>query len=85
MALRRSTIERIGGLFDERSPVLGSDVELCRRIRDAGLGIYCLLDRAAVHHGSASLDQVPAATREDWWWQLIRLYYRLHEPRPSWT
>lgn len=81
MALRRSTIDRIGGLLDERFPILGSDVDLCRRVRDAGLEVHCLLDRAAVHHGSASLTQVPDATREEWWWQFIRLYYRLHEPR----
>lgn len=81
MAIRRSTIDRIGGLLDERFPILGSDVDLCRRVRDAGLEVHCLLDRAAVHHGSASLAQVPAALRERWWWQFIRIYYRLHEPR----
>jgi hypothetical protein len=81
MALRRSTIDEVGGLFDERFPILGGDVDLCRRIRDAGYEVHCLLDRAAVHHGGASLGQVPAATREEWWWHFIRLYYRLHEPR----
>src|SRR5258706_3073585 len=40
IVIARSTVERIGGLFDERFPIFFNDVDLCRRVWNAGLEIH---------------------------------------------
>ena len=79
--IRREVVERIGGLFDERFPILGNDVDLCRRVHDAGLTVVLMFDERLVHLGSASLVEVDRELRDRWRWEALNQYYSIHEPR----
>jgi GT2 family glycosyltransferase len=46
---RRDVLERIGGLFDERFPLLFNDVDLSHRIRDAGFSSHVVPSIEVVH------------------------------------
>jgi len=80
--LRRSTVECIGGLFDERFPLFFNDVDLSRRVRDAGLEVRVLYDLSVVHHGGASVRQLPTGERKREQLESLARYYELH--RPGW-
>ncbi len=54
MMIRRSTWESLGG-FDERIFMYAEDLDLCRRVRQAGLRVRYLASESIVHkEGSAS-------------------------------
>jgi GT2 family glycosyltransferase len=78
--LRRSTVEGVGGLFDERFPLFFNDVDLSRRVWKAGLEVHVLYDLSVVHHGSASLKQVPVQERRQERSEALARYYEIHEP-----
>jgi GT2 family glycosyltransferase len=80
LLLRRDTVARIGGLFDERFPIYFNDVDLSRRVRNAGLEVHVLFDHPVLHYGGASLDQLPRAVRGRAFADALALYYDLHEP-----
>jgi GT2 family glycosyltransferase len=64
--LRRSAFTEIGG-FDERYFLYGEDLDLCRRLRDAGWALLAVRDTWAEHTSGGS-----AATswaRELTWWE----------------
>jgi GT2 family glycosyltransferase len=79
--LRRSTVERIGRLFDERFPVFFNDVDLCRRVWDAGHEVHVLYDLSVTHHGGASVSQMPRGVRKLEQIDGLQRYYELHEPQ----
>ncbi|KAA0231869.1 glycosyltransferase family 2 protein [candidate division KSB1 bacterium] len=81
MMMRRATIEKIGVLFDERFPILGNDLDLCRRIWNADLEVHVLFNVSVTHYGSASLEQVDGTLKESWLWEALKVYYDLHEPQ----
>jgi len=56
--VRRRAIEAAGGLFDEQFPIFFNDVDLCRRIYDAGWSIWYYPCAHVLHHGGASTRQV---------------------------
>lgn len=77
--LRRSTLERLGGL-DEGFFLYGEDKDLCRRIRDLGFSVVYEPEARCTHLGGASAPRagllpVLAASR-------VR-YARKHSPRPA--
>jgi GT2 family glycosyltransferase len=80
LVLRRTTVERIGGLFDERFPIFFNDVDLSRRVRDAGLEVHVLYDLKARHVGGASVRQMPDAARRLELLRGLEAYYDRHEP-----
>ena len=80
LLIRRSTVERIGGLFDERFPLFFNDVDLSRRVRDAGLEVHVLYDLSVTHVGGASIRQLPRSGRELERFESLVRYYELHEP-----
>ncbi len=80
LAIARSTVERIGGLFDERFPLFFNDVDLSRRVWDAGLEVRVLYDLSVVHHGGASVRQLPEERRKHEMYESLARYYDLHEP-----
>jgi GT2 family glycosyltransferase len=82
LLIRRSTVERIGGLFDERFPLFFNDVDLSRRVWDAGLEVRVLYDLSVLHHGGASIRQLPKGERKIEQYESLARYYALHEP--SW-
>lgn len=78
LMLRRSTVgtER---LFDERFPIFYNDVDLCRRLRDAGHRLFLLPQAEVMHHGGAGgVGTMPDQGVADSLIGLIR-YYRKHE------
>ena len=81
LAIARSTIERIGGLFDERFPIFFNDVDLSRRAWKAGLEVHVLYDVSVVHHGGASIRQMHPGRKTLEMMDGLQRYYDLHEPR----
>jgi GT2 family glycosyltransferase len=57
MLIRRDVIEQVGSL-DERFFIYTEEVDLCRRILEAGWEIYWLPAAEIVHYGGASTSQV---------------------------
>lgn len=53
LLVRREVLEAIGG-WDERFFLYGEDIDLCRRIRDAGFDVRFVPSASAVHVGGAS-------------------------------
>lgn len=77
IAMRRSVIRRVGGLFDERFPLFFNDVDLSRRIWNAGLQVHAL--PLVLEHGNGR--SVRQMTREErrWWLRSgLRDYYAKH-------
>src|SRR5712692_4188237 len=59
LLVRRDVLERVG-FWDERFyPVWFEDVDLCRRIRQAGFRIRYVPARRAEHQGAHSVSQIP--------------------------
>jgi GT2 family glycosyltransferase len=78
MLARRSALDAIGGL-DERYRLYYEEVDLARRLRDAGFRILLVRTVRAVHRGKGS----PAAPglRERAYAHGERLYFRTHHGR----
>jgi GT2 family glycosyltransferase len=70
-----------GVLFDERLPLLVNDVDLSRRVRDAGLRVVVDWDASFVHEGGVSLRQLAPDTVRAERWDGLERYYAAHEPR----
>lgn len=79
LAIRRSTVERIGGLFDERFPLFFNDVDLSLRVRDAGLEVHVRYDLSVTHYGGASIRQLPDGERDLQRYEALARYYDVHE------
>lgn len=78
LMLRRSVIAP-ESLFDERFPIFYNDVDLCRRLQDAGLRLFLLPEAEVMHHGGAGgVGAMPDQGVADSLIGLIR-YYRKHE------
>jgi GT2 family glycosyltransferase len=71
--IRKSLVDQIG-LFDERYAVLYNDVDLCKRIRDAGLRILYYAEAEIIHHGSQSTRQAGPELRLEMYRNIL-LYY----------
>ncbi|HEV8700067.1 MAG TPA: glycosyltransferase family 2 protein [Candidatus Polarisedimenticolia bacterium] len=82
LLIRRSTVEAIGGLFDERFPLFFNDVDLSRRVRDAGFEVHVRYDLSVIHHGRASIRQLPEGARRLELYEGLARYYEIH--RPGW-
>lgn len=59
MLVRRDVFEAVGG-FDERYFMFCEDMDLCKRIRDAGYRLRYLPGASAIHHWGRSTAQRPA-------------------------
>jgi GT2 family glycosyltransferase len=81
LLLRRSWIERTGPL-DERFFLYYEEVDLCRRIRQAGGRIVFIPEAAITHLGGRSTGQVPVAKFLMMVKSLLR-YFRKHRGRPA--
>jgi GT2 family glycosyltransferase len=78
MLIRREVFQTLGG-FDERFFMYCEDMDLCKRIRDAGYRLRYLPDAAAIHHWGKSAVQLPSAML----WEAYRsrlYYYEKHFP-----
>jgi len=66
MMLRKSVLDTMP-LFDEDYFIYSEEVDLCRRLRGRGLGVFWVPDSRVVHYGGESTRQVAAA-------MFLRLY-----------
>lgn len=74
LLIRREALEAAGGQFDERFFLYGEDLDLCRRIRQAGYRILYLPEAHATHvKGSGRVRALPA-TRQ--FYRAMWTYYR---------
>jgi len=55
MMVRKNTVEKLGGLFDENLVLFFSDNDLCDRIRQAGMRVRYLAEGHVIHAESLSL------------------------------
>lgn len=58
IVLRRDVIKRVG-LFDEHFPIFFNDVDLCKRIWDAGYEIHALPDIYITHYKGSAVKTLP--------------------------
>lgn len=79
IVMKEETINLLGGLFDERFPIYGNDVDLCRRVRDLGLKILVLYDLEVFHKGSASLDKLEPKRKAIMKRQWLHTYYEKYQ------
>lgn len=82
LVLRRAVVDQqLGGcLFDDSLPILINDVDLSRRVHDAGLRVVVDWDAWVIHEGAASLRQLDARELRDLRWDGLERYYEAHEP-----
>ncbi len=75
--LRQSVLAEVG-LLDERYFIFFEEVDLCRRIRDAGHRIYFFPDAHITHYGGRSRRQIREQIILPSLQSMLR-YFRLHE------
>lgn len=66
LLVRRAAFDSVGG-FDTRYFLYGEDLDLCRRVRNAGWSLVALPDVWAVHESGGSA--VSSLSRELHWWR----------------
>ena len=79
LLIRRTTVETIGGLFDERFPLFFNDVDLSRRVWSSGFEVHVRYDLSVTHHGRASIKQLPEGKRRLELYEALVRFYDLHE------
>jgi N-acetylglucosaminyl-diphospho-decaprenol L-rhamnosyltransferase len=78
LAFRREVLERIGGFDEAFFPVWFEDVDLCRRIYDAGLRIRYSPSVVFFHAGAHSVGLIPYSQRQLYWYTNLQRYFRKH-------
>jgi GT2 family glycosyltransferase len=83
LAVRRDAWASVGG-FDERFfPVWFEDVDLCLRLRARGWKIVYCPQAEFAHAGGHSVNQVPLADRQLFWYRNLLRYFRKHKGSAS--
>lgn len=83
LAVRRDAWNSIGG-FDERFfPVWFEDVDLCLRLRAQGWKIVYCPQAEFTHAGGHSVNKVPLADRQLFWYCNLLRYFRKHKTPAS--
>lgn len=78
LMIKRSALDRVG-LFDERFfPAWFEDVDLCRRIKAAGLKIFYYPDAEFLHLGGSSLRSLTHATFLNTYHRNLVRYFKKH-------
>lgn len=81
MLVPRRVFERVGG-FDEAFRLHAEDLDLCRRIRDAGFRVAMTPSVAVAHVGGVSSRR--RRFRVEWWkTRSLWRYFRKHDPDAS--
>ncbi|MBI4239668.1 glycosyltransferase, partial [Candidatus Uhrbacteria bacterium] len=77
MCVRRAVLEKIG-TFDEKFFIWYEEVDLCRRIRDAGYRILYIPDSQIVHVGGESFAQHPTLRKQTFFYKSYATYLWKH-------
>jgi GT2 family glycosyltransferase len=80
LLVRREALERAGG-FDEDYFIYSEEVDLCRRIRDLGYGIFFVPAAGAVHHGWGSSSRAPLRFELEQKWSVLQYWEKNHGKR----
>jgi GT2 family glycosyltransferase len=83
MLIRKVTFEQVGR-FDERFFMYYEEVDLCRRLKDAGLRVVYYPGARMIHLGGKSAKQIPARTRFVMLRSLL-LYFQKSTPAASYV
>lgn len=78
---RRNALMQVG-LLDPGYFMFSEEVDLCKRMKDAGWGVVYLPDAEITHYGGGSTGQAVAARHVDFNTSKAR-YFRLHEGKPA--
>lgn len=78
--LRRLDIDAIGVLFDERFPLLFNDVDLFRRLKEAGFASHVLPDTMVIHLEGISSEKLDPAIYDDLLYRGMFDYFKTHHP-----
>jgi N-acetylglucosaminyl-diphospho-decaprenol L-rhamnosyltransferase len=76
MMVRRELFKHVGG-FDERFFMFMEDLDLCKRVRDAGYDVQFTTQASAIHHGGASQSAVTTGMLLESE-RSVRLYFHKH-------
>lgn len=78
--LRREALERAGA-FDEEFFLYCEEIDLCRRIREAGYSVHTVPDTAVEHIEAAATGIVDTRRRPTYWFDSRRRYFEKHHGR----
>lgn len=78
LMLRRDALEAVGGLDERFHPVWFEDVDLCRRLADAGLAMRFVPGAVALHAGGHAVGRLPAQARLEAWYGGLLRYAEKH-------
>jgi GT2 family glycosyltransferase len=76
MMVRRELFKHVGG-FDERFFMFMEDLDLCKRVRDAGYDVQFTTQTSAIHYGGASQSAVTTGMLLESE-RSVRLYFHKH-------
>ncbi|HQX12011.1 MAG TPA: glycosyltransferase family 2 protein [Thermoflexales bacterium] len=81
LLIRRSLYERIGG-FDTGLFLFYEDVDLCKRVGDAGFGVYYVPEAKVVHHWGGTMQKISELAYRAGQ-DSLRYYFAKHHRRPA--
>jgi N-acetylglucosaminyl-diphospho-decaprenol L-rhamnosyltransferase len=76
--VRRDAWQKIGGFDEGFYPLWFEDVDFCRRLKDAGLGIVHVPAAVVTHTGGHSIRKMPLEFRELYWYGSLLRYASRH-------
>ncbi len=79
MLLRKSAITAAGGLFDDNIFMYFEDTDLCRRLKNAGYGLYLLPTARAIHSWQCQPEKAHLSEASH------RYYLNKHFPSSRWN
>ena len=82
LTVRREVLAQIGG-FDEGYFMYSEELDLCRRIREAGWRIVYLPAAQVIHYEGKSSEQVVAARHIRFQTSKVRYFRKFHGPRQA--
>jgi hypothetical protein len=82
MVIPRVILEKVG-VFDEEFPIFFNDVDLCKRIWDAGFEIHLLPDITITHYGGKGVKQLGGAVHKHFFVGCYRYFRKHHGIAPA--
>jgi N-acetylglucosaminyl-diphospho-decaprenol L-rhamnosyltransferase len=83
LMVRRDVLEAVGGWDERFHPLWFEDVDLCRRMRQAGYRIRYVPSCAARHQGAHSLERISLEDKQVYWYGSLLTYTGKHFSVPA--